>query len=117
MFRTSATLLTKQVRIRVSAYGLFMRRTRNHPALQGLTFHKRAVTLAKMWKQLSTQEKAAIGRSAKKYGVFVEAPRPTRRGTSKYHAFVKKNIGQFKGVKAQTQLKLVADLWRAQKKQ
>ena len=68
-----------------------------------------------MWNKLSKQERDALNRSAKKYGMLVDAPKPSRRGQSKYHKFVKKNIKQFKGFKPRLQLKLVAQLWQKQK--
>ncbi len=117
MLRISPVLLGETVRIRTTAFGLFLRRTKDHPALKGLNFKQRNIAVMKMWAQVTKKQREALARSAKRYGLLVERPdpKPTMRGKSPYHAFVKANIGKFKGMGGKSQMKLVAKLWREAK--
>lgn len=115
MQKSHQAMLRRTIIIRIGAYSRFMRETKNHPKLQGLSIPARGKALAKMYRALPQAEAEALKARAS----ATSAPRRIQklamvREPSQYNLFVKKHMAELQGPIPE-RLKAVAKLWNAQK--
>jgi hypothetical protein len=118
MFARTVTTLAKAVRRAatrrtLTSYGQFLRETRNHPKLGGLTIAARGRTVARMYRALSPAEKNALKSRGSKVTIVVRprgAAAPRKPGP--FAKFVKANYGKVRKLPAGRRLKALATLFK-----
>ncbi|KAK7194081.1 kinetoplast-associated protein [Novymonas esmeraldas] len=110
-------------RLAIGAYAMFMIEQKNNPKLKGLKIGDRGKTTSKLYKALSSSDKAALDKRAAAYTSFKRggggAPKKTpkksaTRAPSAYAQFVQANIGRFEKLPHRDRMKAVAKLWKQQ---
>jgi hypothetical protein len=109
-------MLRRTIVARVGAFSRFMRETKNHPNLQGLSIPARGKALGKMYRELSKADLAALKARAATTTAVPRAPKmSTTREPTAYNLFVKKHLPTQIGAVPE-RMKAVAKLWKAHKK-
>ncbi|CUG93536.1 kinetoplast DNA-associated protein, putative [Bodo saltans] len=93
MQKSHQAMLRRTIIIRIGAYSRFMRETKNHPKLKGLSIPARGKALAKLYHELSPAEAEALKARAN----ATSAPRrvqkpPVTRMPTDYNLFVRRHI-------------------------
>lgn len=99
----------------VSPFSVFLKQIKNHPQLEGLSFLKRAKTVGKMYRGLSTYKLNQLNKIAENtnYVRRRKAPKKPRKA-GPFARYIKKNFKKVRGT-APERISTLARRWREAK--